>query len=93
MTGHPHRPRRGPSPLAYRAPRRPPLPAGQLRELVLAHLQAHPQLDFSPAELANVLRRSRGAVINACRRLVDQGQARRTSEQPQRYQATPPAAG
>jgi len=57
---------------------------------VLAHLQAHPELDFSPAELANVLHRSRGAVINACQRLVGLGLAVRTRQQPQRYRAAPP---
>lgn len=73
------------------APRRPALPAGQLRAMVLAHLQAHPQLDFSPAEIANALHRpkSRGAVINACKRLVEQGLATRTQQRPQRYRATP----
>jgi len=59
--------------------------------MVLAHLQAHPQLDFSPAEIANALHRpkSRGAVINACKRLVEQGLATRTQQRPQRYRATP----
>lgn len=73
----------------YQAPRRPALPAGQLRELVLAHLGAHPQLDFSPAEVANALGRpqSRGAIINICQRLVDQGLAVRTQQRPARYRA------
>jgi hypothetical protein len=98
MTGRPRRTRpdrRAAVPAArYRAPRRPALPAGQLRALVLAHLQAHPGLDFTPAELANVLGRSRGAVINACQRLVALGLAARTRQQPQRYQAAaPPADG
>jgi hypothetical protein len=58
--------------------------------MVLAHLRTHPQLDFSPAEIANALGRpkSRGAVINACKRLVEQGSAVRTQERPQRYRAT-----
>ncbi len=97
MTGQPRRHRRGHRTVAgaaasYRSPRRPALPAGQLRAMVLAHLQAHPRLDFGPAELAHVLQRSRGAVTNACQRLVQHGLAVRTRQQPQRYQATPPAA-
>lgn len=71
----------------YRATRRPALPPGQLRALVEAHLHAHPDLDFAPAEIAHVLGRSRGAVINACTRLVELGAARRTRQTPQRYQA------
>ncbi len=73
------------------APRRPALAAGQLRAMVLAHLQTHPQLDFSPAELAKALGRptSRGAIINICKRLVDEGLAIRTQDRPQRYRATP----
>ncbi len=78
--------RTSPGPLAP-PPRRPALPSGQLRELVLAHLTTHPGLDLSPAELANALRRpsSRGAIINACKRLVQLGLAIRTQDRPQRY--------
>lgn len=73
----------------HHAPRRPALPAGQLGAMVLAHLRAHPTLDFSPAELARVLGRptSRGAIIKICRRLVDEGAAIRTQDRPQRYRA------
>ena len=61
--------------------------------MVLAHLHTHPELDFSPAELANVLHRpkSRGAIINACRRLVELGLAERTQLRPQRYRAASPS--
>jgi hypothetical protein len=59
--------------------------------MVLAHLRAHPTLDFSPAELANVLGRptSRGAIIKICRRLVDEALAIRTETRPERYRAAP----
>ena len=78
-----------PEPVPRSRPRRLPLAAGQLRAMVLAHLRAHPHLDFSPAELANVLNRptSRGAIANACRRLIEDGLATRTRQQPQRYRA------
>jgi len=73
----------------YRAPRQVPVPAGQLRATVLAQLLAYPHADFSPAELAAVLGRpnSRGAIINACQRLVEQGLAVRAQDRPQRYRA------
>lgn len=75
--------------IRYRASRRPTLPPGKLRDMVLAHLRAHAALDFSPAELANALGRpkSRGAVINACNRLVQLGLAVRTRQRPARYRA------
>ena len=37
-------------------------PDGQVVLLLLAHLRAHPQLDFSPYELAKLLRLSHGTV-------------------------------
>lgn len=66
---------------------RPGLPDGQLRELVAAHLHAHPDLEFTPAEVANVLGRSRGAVTNALNRLLALGRAERTQLAPVRYRA------
>ncbi|GAA0916556.1 MarR family transcriptional regulator [Virgisporangium aurantiacum] len=79
---------RGPLGVA-RVLRQPPLPAGQLRAMVLAHLRAHPGLDFSPAEVARVLGRpgSRGAIINICKQLVRDGLAVRTQDRPQRFRA------
>jgi hypothetical protein len=78
-----------PGPAARSRPGRPALAAGQLRAMVLSHLRAFPSLDFSPAELANVLGRpkSRGAIANACQRLVEQRLATRTQREPQRYRA------
>ena len=70
-----------------------PLPKGALRQAVLDHLRAHPNTDFSPAELANVLRRhnSRAAISNSCRHWVATGQAVQTRHRPDRYQAAPAA--
>ena len=75
----------------YRAPMRPALPAGALYAMVLAHLRAHPDLDFSPGELARALDRpnSRGAIIKICQRLVEEHLAVRTQQQPQRYRLAP----
>ncbi len=83
----PEQPPRGPK-AAGQAAR---LPDGALRALVAAHLHAYPGLDFSAAELANALGRpgSRGAVINACHRLVADGIAVLACRRPQRFQAAP----
>jgi hypothetical protein len=64
---------------------------GQLRDLVGAHLLAHPGTDFTPHQIGRVLDRSSGAVANALDRLTALGQAQLTSEKPRRYQATAPA--
>lgn len=63
-----------------------------LRPEVAAHLTAHPGKDFTPGEIAKVLRRSSGAVSNALDSLV---KAALTSEKPHRYRAadTAPAPG
>ena len=75
----------------HSAPRGPALPAGALYAMVLAHLRAHPDLDFSPAELARALGRptSRGAIIKICWRLVEENLAVRTQQRPQRYRLAP----
>ena len=61
---------------------------GQLRDLVQAHLAAHPAIEFTPHAIGRVLGRSSGAVANALDRLTALGQAQLTSERPRRYQAT-----
>jgi hypothetical protein len=58
---------------------------GQLRDLVAAQLRAHPDQDFTPTALARALKRSAGAVANACERLTGQGTAARTGTGPRRY--------
>ncbi|MEJ3741756.1 hypothetical protein WEI85_00440 [Actinomycetes bacterium KLBMP 9797] len=91
MSARPARRRRAsatPMPPAVTA-RRQPLPAGALQAMALAHLRAHPDLDFSPAELSNALGRpkSRGAIIRACHQFTAAGLAIRTQQKPQRYRA------
>jgi predicted ArsR family transcriptional regulator len=61
---------------------------GQVPLLVLGHLQAHPQLDFSPYELAKALRVSHGTVRRHLLRLAAAGRVRRTSLKPARFQFT-----
>ena len=89
MTAGPRRARhhrRSAAALGYRAPRQP-TPSGDVQALVLAHLRAYPHLDFTGGELARALHRSRTAIVTACQRLVDAGDARCTQQQPRRYQA------
>lgn len=66
------------------------LAGGQLRDLVAAHLRAHPDQDLGPTAIAKHLDRSAGAVANACVRLIALGQATQTSHNPRRYRATTP---
>jgi len=63
-------------------------PDGQVALLLLAHLRAHPQLDFSPYELAKLLRLSHGTVRRHLLRLVAAGSVRRTTFAPARFQIT-----
>jgi hypothetical protein len=62
-------------------------PDGTVADLVLAHLAAYPDAEFTPMELHRVLGPSRGAIIRACHRLTRAGHIRRTGQAPQRYQA------
>ncbi len=59
---------------------------GQVPLLVLAHMHAHPQLDFSPYELAKALRVSHGTVRRHLLRLAAAGHVRRTRAKPARFQ-------
>ena len=65
-------------------------PDGQVVLLMLAHLRAHPQLDFSPYELAKLLRLSHGTVRRHLVRLAAAGSVRRTTLAPARFQITTP---
>ena len=65
------------------------LPDGQLAVLVLTHLSAHPDTDFSPYELAKVLRRSHGSIRTRLLALAASGQVRRTRTRPARFQHRP----
>ncbi len=90
MTARPrrrtYRHRRSTAALGYQAPRQP-TPPGDVQALVLAHLRAYPHLEFTAGELARALHRSRTAVVTACQRLGDAGDARCIQQQPRRYQA------
>jgi DNA-binding transcriptional ArsR family regulator len=63
-------------------------PDGQIELLVVAHLRAHPQLDFSPYGLGRALGVSHGTVRRHLLRLAAAGQVIRTSLAPARFQIT-----
>ncbi|MFG2091591.1 hypothetical protein [Spirillospora sp. NPDC048824] len=62
-----------------------------LRPLITAHLNAYPEKEFTPGEIAKVLDRSSGAVANALDTLAGQGEAVLTCERPRRFRAASPA--
>jgi hypothetical protein len=65
------------------------LASGQLTALVLTHLRAHPDLDFSPYELAKVLGgRSHGTIRRTLLRLTATGAVICTQRQPARFRIT-----
>ncbi|HEU5024112.1 MAG TPA: MarR family transcriptional regulator [Spirillospora sp.] len=61
-----------------------------LRPLVANHLNAYPDREFTPGEIAKVLDRSSGAVVNALDTLVARGEAVLTCERPRRFQTATP---
>jgi len=64
------------------------LPDGQLAPLLLRHMRAHPDLDFSPFELAKVLHRSHGTIRRHLLHLAAAGVVTRTTARPARFQIT-----
>jgi DNA-binding MarR family transcriptional regulator len=61
---------------------------GQLRALVLEHLQQHPEVEHGPTAIAKALGRSAGAVSNALDRLAADGTVVQTNLKPRRFTAT-----
>jgi DNA-binding MarR family transcriptional regulator len=61
---------------------------GQLRALVLEHLQQHADVEHSPTAVAKTLGRSAGAVSNALDRLAADGSVVQTNHKPRRFTAT-----
>ncbi|TMR04351.1 hypothetical protein ETD83_08305 [Actinomadura soli] len=64
-----------------------------LRPLIAGHLNAHPDKEFTPGEIAKVLDRSSGAVANALDTLVGRGEAVLTCERPRRFRTTGATTG
>ncbi len=58
---------------------------GALRDKVLAHLDEHPDKEFTPHEIHKVLDHSSGAIANALETLVKHGEAEGATEKPRRF--------
>jgi len=58
---------------------------GALRDKVLAHLDEHPDKEFTPHEIHKVLNHSSGAIANALETLVKHGEAEVATEKPRRF--------
>lgn len=58
---------------------------GQLRAMIAAHLQAHPDEEFTPFAMGKLMGHSSGAIANACENLVKNQVAVQTSDKPCRY--------
>ena len=58
---------------------------GALRDKVVAHLDAHPDGEFTPHEIHKVLDHSSGAIANALETLVKHGEAEVATEKPRRF--------
>ena len=63
----------------------PAVRPGGLRDKVLAHLDAHPDGEFTPHEIHKVLDHSSGAIANALETLVKLGQGEVASEKPRKF--------
>lgn len=66
---------------------------GELRAMVLTHLQAHPGAEFTAGEISKVLTRSAGAIQNALDKLTASGDASQTCPAPRRYTTASAEAG
>jgi hypothetical protein len=58
---------------------------GGLRDKVLAHLDEHPDGEFTPHEIHKVLSHSSGAIANALDTLVKLGEAELATDKPRRF--------
>ena len=63
----------------------PAVRPGGLRDKVLAHLNEHPDGEFTPHEIHKVLSHSSGAIANALDTLVKLGEAEVATEKPRRF--------
>lgn len=65
---------------------------GELRALVVEHLRAHPDEEFTASQVGNALNKSSGAVANNFDVLVKTGEAEMTCEKPRRFRYLAKAA-
>jgi hypothetical protein len=71
----------------------PAVRPGGLRDKVLAHLDAHPDGEFTPHEIHKVNGHSSGAIANALETLVKLGDAEVATEKPRRFRRAAQPAG
>jgi hypothetical protein len=71
----------------------PAVRPGGLRDKVLAHLDEHPDKEFTPHEIHKVLNHSSGAIANALDTLVKLGDAEVATEKPRRFRRAAQPAG
>ncbi|WP_053728471.1 helix-turn-helix domain-containing protein [Streptomyces sp. WM6378] len=67
------------------------LAPGGLRQMVVAHLTAHPDEAFTATRISRVLEKSSGAIANCLATLVKQQIAQQVSDTPRTYQLANPA--
>ncbi|MEU6572568.1 helix-turn-helix domain-containing protein [Streptomyces sp. NPDC046805] len=66
------------------------LAPGALRQMVINHLQAHPDEAFTATKISRVIEKSSGAIANSLDKLVKQGIAQQVSERPRTYRMAMP---
>ncbi|MFE0178043.1 hypothetical protein ACFWZ2_37615 [Streptomyces sp. NPDC059002] len=66
------------------------LAPGALRQMVIAHLQAHPGEAFTATKISRVIEKSSGAIANALATLTRQGIAEQVTDQPRTYRLAEP---
>jgi len=62
---------------------------GQLHQLALDHLRAHPDQEWTATGIAKEIGRSSGAIANALATMTGRGEAEMTCAAPRRYRAMP----
>ncbi|KPC61329.1 hypothetical protein [Streptomyces chattanoogensis] len=62
------------------------LAPGALRQMVIDHLEAHPDEAFTATKISRVIEKSSGAIANALDKLVGSGIAEQVSHQPRMFQ-------
>ncbi|MBX7551198.1 hypothetical protein K1Y78_24915 [Streptomyces sp. tea 10] len=66
------------------------LAPGSLRQMVINHLEAHPDEAFTATKISRVIERSSGAIANALVSLAQQGIAEQMSDRPRTYRMATP---
>jgi hypothetical protein len=66
---------------------------GQLHQMALDHLRAHPTEEWTATGVARVIGRSSGAIANALATMASRGEAEMTCAAPRRYRALPAGGG